>query len=165
MAALPLIQAQIVDYRGWLTMPELVNLVTIAEMTPGPSAINSATFVGIQVAGIPGALVAILGCITPACIIVSLLAWLYMKYRNLTLLNGVLEGLRPGIVAMIASSGLSIFILAMWGEGDFSLAGMNYWSLTCFVIALVVLRKSKASPILVMVGCGAVGLLSQIIRL
>ena len=53
---MPLIQAQVVDGRGWLTMTQFADIMTIAEMTPGPIAINSATFVGIQVAGLPGAL-------------------------------------------------------------------------------------------------------------
>ena len=72
-AAMPLIQAQTVQLHGWLTMNEFTDLVTIAEMTPGPIAVNSATFVGIRIAGLPGALVATLGCIFPSLFIVSLL--------------------------------------------------------------------------------------------
>ena len=72
-AAMPLIQAQTVQLHGWLTMNEFTDLVTIAEMTPGPIAVNSATFVGIRIAGLPGALVATLGCIFPSLFIVCLL--------------------------------------------------------------------------------------------
>ena len=61
-AAMPLIQSQVVDQYGWLTMREFTDLITIAEMTPGPIAVNSATFVGIRIAGFPGALIATLGC-------------------------------------------------------------------------------------------------------
>lgn len=164
LAALPLIQAQIVDHHGWITMTELVDLITIAEMTPGPIAVNSATFVGIHVGGISGALVATLGCITPACIIVSLLAWLYFKYRNLTVLHGALEGLRPAIVAMIGSAGVSIFILAMWGEAAITFGSTNFISLACFIVALTLLRKTKISPILMMLGCGVVGLLTEVVK-
>lgn len=82
-AAMPLIQAQIVTQRGWLSMGEFTDLVTIAEMTPGPIAVNAATFVGTRVAGIPGALAATAGCILPACILVTLIAKLYLKYRDL----------------------------------------------------------------------------------
>ena len=67
-AAMPLIQAQIVTQHSWLTMSEFTDLVTIAEMTPGPIAVNSATFVGTKIAGVPGALAATAGCILPACI-------------------------------------------------------------------------------------------------
>ena len=84
-AAMPLIQAQVVERHGWLTMQEFANLVTIAEMTPGPIAVNGATFVGIRVAGIPGALIATMGCILPSCIIVSLLAYIYRRFKSMAL--------------------------------------------------------------------------------
>ena len=73
-AALPLIQGQVVTAHGWLSTGEFTDLITISQMTPGPIAINGATFVGIKIAGLPGAFVATLGCITPSCIIVTLLA-------------------------------------------------------------------------------------------
>ena len=89
-AAMPLIQAQIVTNHGWLSMSEFTDLVTIAEMTPGPIAVNSATFVGTKIGGVLGALVATAGCILPACILVTLIARLYLKYRNLAVLQSVL---------------------------------------------------------------------------
>ena len=85
-AAMPLIQGQVVNGHHWLSMTEFTDLITISQMTPGPIAVNSATFVGIKIAGIPGALIATLGCILPSCIIVTLIASLYLKYRNLSLL-------------------------------------------------------------------------------
>lgn len=69
-AAIPLVQSLIVERQGWITMTEFTNLITIAEMTPGPIAVNSATFVGIRIAGLPGAVAATWGCIFPSCIIV-----------------------------------------------------------------------------------------------
>src|SRR5699024_393174 len=109
-AAMPLIQEQIVDTHGWLSMSEFTDLITISQMTPGPIAINSATFVGIKIAGLAGAAVATLGCILPSCVIVTLIARLYLKYRNLAVLQGVLGSLRPAVVAMIASAGISILV-------------------------------------------------------
>ena len=85
-AAMPLIQAQVIEKCHWLTLNDFTNLITIAEMTPGPIAVNSSTFVGNQVAGIPGAIVATIGCILPSCIFVTILAKLYAKYRNLRLI-------------------------------------------------------------------------------
>ena len=111
MAAMPLIQNQVVDIHGWLTLTEFTDLITIAEMTPGPIAINSATFVGIKVIGIQGAIVATLGCILPSCIIVSTLAFIYFKYKDVDVIKGILSGLRPAVVALIASAGISILIL------------------------------------------------------
>lgn len=159
MAAMPLIQGQVVDLHGWMTLTEFTDLITIAEMTPGPIAINSATFVGIRMAGITGALVATLGCILPSCIIVSLLAWLYFKYKRMSVIQGVLGGLRPAVVALIASAGVSIFKLAVWGEGGFSLDPkvINFVSLAIFAVAVFILRKWKPNPIFVMLGSGVVG--------
>ena len=95
---MPLIQNQVVDLHGWLSMNEFIDVITISQMTPGPVAINSATFVGIKIAGVGGALVATLGCVLPSCIIVLLLAHFYFKYQNLTVVRGVLSGLRPAHV-------------------------------------------------------------------
>ena len=72
-AALPLIQTQVVQVHSWITMNEFNDLITISQMTPGPIAINSATFVGNQIAGLGGAIISTLGCIMPSCIIISIL--------------------------------------------------------------------------------------------
>ena len=76
-AAMPMIQQQMVDVYHWLSVSEFGDLVTISQMTPGPIAVNSATFVGIRIAGLPGAVAATWGCIFPSCIIVSVLAYIY----------------------------------------------------------------------------------------
>lgn len=118
-AAMPLIQGQVVQGHGWLSMSEFTDLITISQMTPGPIAVNSATFVGIKIAGIPGALAATFGCILPSCILVTLLAKLYLKYREMAMLQGILHSLRPAVVAMIGSAGISILVTAFWSsEGD-----------------------------------------------
>ena len=154
-AAMPLIQGQVVTQHGWLSMEEFTDLITISQMTPGPIAINSATFVGIKIAGIPGALVATGGCILPSCVIVTLIAKLYLKYRNMAMLQGVLNSLRPAVVAMIASAGISILLTAFWGSGAaVDLLRTNWVLVVIFVICLVLLQKFKMNPIWVMVLAG-----------
>ena len=154
-AAMPLIQEQVVMSHGWLSMAEFTDLITISQMTPGPIAINSATFVGIKIAGIPGALVATLGCILPSCVIVLLIAKLYLKYRNMNVLQGVLESLRPAVVAMIASAGISVLITALWGSVELISLGNTNWTLAIlFVVCVVLLKKCKMNPIFVMVLAG-----------
>lgn len=154
-AVMPLIQSQIVTQHSWLSMSEFTDLVTIAEMTPGPIAVNAATFVGTKLAGVAGALAATAGCILPACILVTLLAKLYLKYRNLSLLQSVLSSLRPAVVAMIASAGLLILGNAFWGGNAVSLSGTNWVMAGIFAGCLLLLRKTKLSPIAVMLlgGC------------
>lgn len=155
-AAMPLIQEQVVIQHSWLTMESFSNLVTIAEMTPGPIAVNAATFVGTQVAGIPGAITATLGCILPSCIFVTTLAYIYTKYRNLSTLQGVLTSLRPAVVAMIAKAGVSILVSAFFINGIVSFApdNISFRMILYFAAALLMLRKLKMNPILVMVLCG-----------
>ena len=147
-AAMPLIQGQVVTLHHWLSMEEFTDLITISQMTPGPIAVNSATFVGIKIAGIPGAAVATLGCILPSCVIVTLLAKLYLKYRNMGMLQGILGSLRPAVVAMIASAGISILITAFWGSRSaISLPDTNWSLVVIFVISMILLRKFKKNPI------------------
>lgn len=86
-AAMPLIQNQVVDIHHWLSLEEFADLVTISQMTPGPIAVNAATFVGVKIAGVIGAISATLGCILPSCIIVTIIAKLYLKYRKLDILQ------------------------------------------------------------------------------
>ena len=160
-AAMPLIQHQAVDLHAWLSMTQFADLMAIAEMTPGPIAINAATFVGIQTAGLPGAVIATLGCVLPSCVIVMTLAFLYYRFRELPMVQGVLQGLRPAVVALIASAGLSLLLLAFFGQrtppADGS--GIDLIAVIIFVAALFVLRKWKINPIYVMAGAGAAGVL------
>lgn len=160
-AAMPLIQHQVVDLHPWLTMTQFADVMTIAEMTPGPIAINSATFVGIQIAGVPGAVVATLGCVLPSCVIVMALAYLYYRFRALTMVQGVLAGLRPAVVAMIASAGLSLLILSLYGTkvlpADWG--GVNPISAVIFAAGLFILRKWKVNPIYIIAGAGVAGVI------
>lgn len=155
-AAMPLIQEQVVTLHHWLSMDSFTNLVTIAEMTPGPIAVNAATFVGTQMAGLPGAIIATIGCILPSCLFVTLLAYVYTKYRKLSLLQGTLASLRPAVVAMIAKAGLTILISAFFIGGIFSFAlnNISIRMVLYFAVAIIMLRRFKLNPILVMVLCG-----------
>ncbi|HAN44447.1 MAG TPA: chromate transporter [Ruminococcaceae bacterium] len=162
-AALPLIQNEVVAHNGWLTLTEMADVVTLSQMTPGPIAINAATFVGTRIGGTAGAIIATLGCIAPSCIIVLLLAHFYFKNKQLSAVQGILNGLRPAVVSLIAVSGLSILSSAVFSStasswfgaklSDIDLAGT---ALTA--VCLFVLIKFKLNPILVMVASGIAGL-------
>lgn len=161
-AALPLIQDEVVTSHNWLDMAEFTNLITISQMTPGPIAINSATFVGIKIAGIPGAIVATIGCVLPACFIVTTLAWLYIKFRKLDTLQGILTTLRPAVVAMIATAGVSILVSSFWGGEDIVLSGIKISAVVIFVICMVLLMKFKMNPILVMLLAGVMNVVYSV---
>lgn len=159
-AALMLIKEQVVTIHHWLSMTQFTDIITISQMTPGPIAINSATFVGIQVKGIPGALVATLGCIIPSCIIVILLAYLYDKYKELPILKAILSGLRPAVVALIATAGMAMLMTAFYGSEAIvpkSWLSIDWIAVLLFAGSLLVLRKWKPDPIMVMIASGIVG--------
>ena len=158
-AAMPLIQNQAVTIHGWLTMSEFTDLVTIAEMTPGPIALNAATFVGTRVAGLTGALVATFACILPSCFIVSLLYYVYRRYRRLPMLQSVLASLRPAVVALIASAGWSILKLVALNGAPLELANLNWVGLAIFAAAFALIRWARWNPILVMALGGAAQLI------
>ena len=158
-AALPLIQEQIVEKNGWISMTEFADVITISQMTPGPIAINAASFVGIQLGGTFGAVVATVGCITPSILIALTLAHLYYKYRKLTFMQGILQGLRPAVVAMIASAGISLAMLAFFGGNQisFDLGSIDLIAVFLFCAGFFALRKWKLNPILIMIGTGVIG--------
>lgn len=160
-AAMPLIQNQVVDVHPWMTMTQFADIMAIAEMTPGPIAVNAATFVGIQVAGMPGAVIATFGCILPSCLIVMTLAYVYYRFRGLRMVQGILTGLRPAVVAMIASAGISLVALSFYGERILpdDLSQVNIVSVMIFGASFLVLRRWKKSPICVMAGAGIAGVL------
>lgn len=168
-AAMPLIQNQVVQLHHWLSQSEFTDLITISQMTPGPIAVNSATFVGIRIAGIPGALSATIGCVLPSCILVTVLAKIYLKYRNLNLLQGILKSLRPAVIAMIAAAGVSILVTAFWGNDislghlDAVLSSTNVRAVGIFLVSLILLAKFKMNPIHVMLLSGAAEVGMQLI--
>ena len=163
-AAIPLIQSQAVEIHGWLTAEQFLDLATIAEMTPGPIGINAATFVGMQVSGPAGAAAATLGFVLPSLILVSLLSWVYLKYRRLPMLQSVLASLRPAVVALIGAAGLRMFLqVGFGGQLDFGRA--DWPAIALFAAALFGLRKFKMSPILIIALCGAGGLILGLLGL
>lgn len=158
-AAIPLIQEQIVSIHGLMTLEEFSDLITVAEMTPGPISINSATFVGMRIAGIPGVLLCSIGCIIPSFCICLLLAHFYYKYRSVSGVQVVLGAMRPAVVALIASAGASILMLALFQVElrEAVIGNLRFVELGIFAVALFLLRKFKISAVAVILGSGVVG--------
>lgn len=144
-----------------MTMPEFSDLITIAEMTPGPISINSSTFVGTRLAGPFGAILCTIGCIIPSFIICLTLAHFYYKYRSFSGVQTVLTAMRPAVVALIGSAGVSIFMLALF-NADFagaSLSNLHIIELGIFGVAFYLLRKykDKVGAIQIILGSGVIG--------
>ena len=161
---IPVINDEVLHY-GWMTMDEVMDIVAIAEMTPGPIAINSATFVGMRCAGIHGALVCTLGCMLPSFCICLILAWVYYRYRSVSGVQIVLGALRPAVVALIAAAGLSILLLGVFGAGmdALRLSDFRVIEALLFAACLFLLRRWKVSPVGIILGSGVVGTLLYLV--
>lgn len=159
-ASMPLIQVEVIEKYRWLSMNEFVDIFTLSQMTPGPIGINAATFVGSKVAGIPGSIAATAGFVFPSVIIVLLLAYLYYKYGNVGPIRGILNGLRPAVVALIASAGVNFILLAFWNKEKLpvEIGKTDLVAVLIFVLALAA-QKRKIGTITLLASSGVAGLL------
>ena len=158
-ASMPLIQAEVIDKHAWLTMNEFVDIFTLSQMTPGPIGINAATFVGSKVAGIPGSLAATAGFVFPSVFIVLFLGYLYYKYGDVAAVRGILNGLRPAVVALIGSAGVNFILLAFWDKEKLPIdvGQTDLIAVLIFVLALVA-QKKKMGTIKLLASSGVAGL-------
>lgn len=164
-ASLPLIENEIVNAKMWITVQEYTDIITISQITPGPIAINSSTFVGTKVGGFIGAVIATLGVVAPSVIIALLLAKMYYKYRSVDTMQGVLAGLRPAVVALIGSAGAALLVTALFQTGGIQIAGLqiNLIAIVMLLIAFVALRKYKVDSMLVIFLCGVSAVLLSVL--
>ena len=109
MATLPFLQA-IGENTGWYTYGELMNMLAVSESTPGPIGINMATYVGFTVAGLPGAVIATLGEITPSIIVILIVAAVLHSFRNNKYVDRAFYGLRPASTGLIAAAGVTVIL-------------------------------------------------------
>lgn len=160
LSAISLIQKIIVYGHNWISLEEFADIITISELTPGPIAINAATFAGMKVQGTLGATVACIGFIVPTFVIVLALGYFYYRYKNLDYIKGILQSVRPSIVAITASAGISIFYVAVLKDNkEFNICNIDYVNFAIFIIGLYVLVRyeKKVNSIFVMLSCGILG--------
>lgn len=151
-AAVAIVEQQVVEIKGWMNYEQFMDIVTIDELTPGPVTVNAATFVGTRLAGTLGAIAATIGAILPSCIIALVLVKVYYKYKDVTLISGVLNGLKSMVVALISVTTINIISNALFLDGS-----LDFYSLLLFAVSLVLIRKYKLNPLIVMIICGLVG--------
>lgn len=139
-AMIAIIEAE-VSSRGWISPEELVNFIAIAESTPGPIAVNLATFVGQRMAGIPGAVCATVGVVLPSFVIILIVAKCFQKFKNSRIVGGCMSGLRPAVVGLVASALITIGKTVFFPMG-FSFGPSFFVSFVLFVIcSLLAFRK------------------------
>jgi chromate transporter len=161
-AVLPLIQDYVVESKGWLDFRQFTDVITISQMTPGPIAVNASTFVGLQVAGVLGAIAATAGCVISGAVIALVLYQLFEKYRKLNMVSDILSGLRAVSTGLIASAAGTILLIAVCGVSDLAEAGesVNWVAIVVCLMGLLLLRKWKWNPMTVLLLSGFVGFLA-----
>ncbi len=153
-AMLPLVQEAVLSNR-WLGLEEVINFIAVSESTPGPFAINMATYVGNQMGGVFGAFCATLGVVLPSFIIILVVAKCFDKFKNSHSVKGIMSGLKPAVVGLIASAVLSI------GKTVFVTSDV-YVSAAIFLVSLILALK-KVHPIIIICLSAVAGIIFGII--
>ena len=161
-AMLPMIQQKVIEH-NWLTMEELVDFVAISESTPGPFAINIATYVGTETGGVLGALCATLGVVMPSFIVILIVAKFYLKFKNSKAVSGVMYGLRSAVVGLMAAALFGMLTTVFFHNNvDVSWGNMLRPEFICSAVifaVMTVLALKKLSPIIIIGISAAVGIL------
>lgn len=164
-AMLPLIQEEVLRH-GWIAEADLINFIAVSESTPGPFAINMATYVGSQVGGetvltsVLGAACATLGVVLPSFIVILIVARFYEKYKQSRIVKGCMTGLKPAVVGLIGAAVLSVVAEVLFPNGVALTAFTDpamYVSLAIFALT-VVLAFKKVHPIWLILLSAAIGI-------
>lgn len=160
-AMLPLIQSEI-ERLGWLTNTELVNFIAVSESTPGPFAINIATYVGTQMGGLPGGVCATLGVVMPSFIIILIIAAFFERFKDNKIVVACMSGLKPAVIGLIGSAlvsiGTTVFFPAAITLSVFT-TPQFYISLALF-LAMTVFALKKVHPIIIICISAVVGIVA-----
>lgn len=178
MATLPFLKA-IGESTGWYTYTDLMNMLAVSESTPGPIGINMATYVGYTVGGVPGAVIATLGEVTPSIIVILIVAMLLKNFRNNRYVDMAFYGLRPASTGLIGAACVAVFFEVLTGVDIVSAAGallnrvvipagsalLNWKGLLLAALLLLLSNRVKATkdlhPIVFIAISAVVGMLLQ----
>lgn len=160
LATLPFL-ADMADRTGWFTQAQLADMLAVSESTPGPIGVNMATYVGFETAGLPGAVIATLGLVTPSIIVILIIAGFLKAFRTNRYVDAAFYGLRPASTAMVASAGISVVLLALVDTAATGLSMLRWRELALAAVILVLTRwvpvTKKLHPILFIAASAVVG--------
>ena len=162
MATLPFLQG-LAESTGWYSQALITDMIAISESTPGPIGINMATYVGYNVAGFLGGVVATMGEILPSIIIVVLVSKSLERFRGSKLVNDAFYGLRPAVTGLIAAAGISVVKVSMFHFDLYQQTGaildlFDFKKLIYFALVFVAIKKFKKHPIVYIAASAVVGL-------
>jgi chromate transporter len=152
-AMLSLIHSEVVVRNAWLTNGQFSDIVAISQMTPGPIAINSATYIGYEVAGVWGSVVATVAVCIPALTLMMLITRFYIRLRNNRFMAGAIAGMRPVVIGMIAAAAL----LLIFPHSDEGRSFIDAWSWVIFSVTLLC-SALKVNPIVLIMLSAVAGI-------
>lgn len=155
-AMLPLVQEAVLN-QGWMEPQAVVDFIAISESTPGPFAVNMATFAGMQTAGLLGAVCATFGVVLPSFVVILLIARGLQQFRQNKFVAGAMSGLRPAVVGMIAAAVLSV---GQTTFGSLPLWGGAFWVSVGIFAGCTVLSFKKLHPLWLILLSGVLGILA-----
>ena len=167
LATLPFIY-DMSDRTGWFTYQQIADMIAVSESTPGPIGVNTSTYVGYITGGLPGSIIATLGPVTPAVIIILIIASCLKKFRENRFVDHAFYGLRPASAGLIAAAGFSVVMLALVREDAFKASGniLDLFSWKGLALAAVIwvltnlVKKTKdLHPIVYIAASAVVGIL------
>lgn len=161
LATLPFLY-HLADTYSWITSEELLNMIAVAESTPGPIGINTATFVGYQTGGFLGGIVATMGIVTPSIIIIVVIAYYFMKFSEQPTVRAGFNGIRPAVVGLIAAAGYEVVKISLLNTEHFIdtldfFSLLNYKALILFSSMLFISFRFKKHPIIYIIIGGLIG--------
>lgn len=162
-AVLPLIDSFVVKEKGWLSIVEMTDVVSISNMTPGPIAINAATFVGTKLAGLPGSIAATMGVASPSFILMMILGYfLFSSNRKLAFIDKILLMLKPAIVGLIGIAAINMTRNSIFADGIIAMSNFNIVAFICFIVGLVLYMRQMNLTKLIGLGA-ALGIVLSLI--
>lgn len=163
LAMLPLIRDEMLTY-GWMSEAEFLDVLAVAEMTPGPMAVNTATFVGFRLGGVIGALTATLALALPSLLVVCLLGAIWQRHRKDPASVRILAVVRPVIVGLVLAAALGLLVACVFPIADagwLRLGGraLDGRALVVFTGVFMATWRFRVNPLLALAGGGTVGFL------
>ncbi len=159
LVMIPLIQ-EYIETNNWILQSEFIQIIGISQMTPGPIAINSATFIGYKISGFLGAFVATIGVSLPSLLIILSISPLFFKYNNHPFMRTVFKSLKPAVAGLILFAALKVSKIALFNN-EIAITNFNINTFVIAIILVIIYLKKKLHPILLITISGFLGYLSH----
>jgi chromate transporter len=148
-AMLPFIQKEVIERNGWMKIQEFSDILAISQMTPGPVAVNSATYVGYKMGSIPGSIAATLGVVLPSFIMILIIAAFFVKFYERPSVQSIFKGIRPGVLGLLAAAAYTVTVTSV----------PDLKGALIFLASFGVLFIKKIDPIMVIIASAIVGII------